>query len=224
MDLKDNINLNGHFKLIAIDSKGNETIYEEKNLIMDKARVNMAELISGSGRGLPVTKLILGTQGHNPDTSNILEPIQVGTFGFESSRESLYSVENEEFYYTIKWDPNNPVGPDLETNSDGEDGIVTWTETGALSAYGIGNKIDQDGTEQDAENAPCPIEIVVLDRTVRFTITIPEIAANGPTGDGVVGFTEASLMSGDDIFSMKTFSARVKENTVKYVIVWSILL
>jgi len=224
MNLDDQLTIKGHFKLIAIDKDGVETVYEDCNLIMDKARSNMAELVSGWNNGIPVTKLIMGTKGHNPDTNNILEPIQVGSYGFTPSRTTLFSVEDSSYFYTLTWDPKNPVGPDLVTNADGTGGTVSWSPTGRLDAYAIGNKQLQTGIEQGAENAPCPITIEVLDRTVKYTFTIPEIAANGPTGDGVVAFTEASLVSGDDIFSMKTFSARVKENTVKYIIVWSILL
>lgn len=216
--------IKGHFTLIAIDKDGNETVYEDPNLIMDKARSNMAELISGWNTGIPINRLILGTKGHNPDTNNILEPIQVGSFGFTPARTELFSVEDQSFFYSLSWDPKNPVGPDLVTDSDGSGGTVAWTTSGRLDAYAVGNKQLQTGIEADAENAPCPITIEVLDRTVRYTITIPELAANGPTGDGVVAFTEASLISGNDIFSMKTFSARVKENSVRYVIIWSILL
>ena len=38
-----------------------------------------------------------------------------------------------------------------------------------------------------------------------------------------MSYTEAALYAGDNIFSMKTFPARVKEDTVKLEITWSIV-
>ena len=223
MILQDNININGYFEIRAIKADGSEDVYEEKNLIMDTARTNMAELVGGYSAGIPITKFILGTKGHNPDTANILEPITVGTYDFTPARTDLYSQESNDFYYTLEWNPFSPVGPDLTSTSDGEGGTIAWNLTGGLKAYAKGNKKDQSGVEIDAENVPCPIEIQILGRSVKYTITIPEIAANGPTSESIIAYTEASLMCGTDIFSMKTFPGKIKEPVVKYIISWSLL-
>jgi len=51
-------------------------------------------------------------------------------------------------------------------------------------------------------------------------VTVPVENANET---GVVAYTEAALYSNEEMFSMKTFPARVKENTVKFIITWSIM-
>jgi hypothetical protein len=216
MILNDKINVRGEFLIKTYKADGSVEEYAEKNLIMDKARSNMAELVSGWGLGAPMTRFLIGTKGHNPDTNNVLEPIQVGANNFVTTRTNIFSQEQGTFYYTLIWDPLNPVDSNFNTP-------VSWTETGVLTAYAKGNKYNQTGIEDGAENVACPLRVEVLDRTIKYTFTIPEIAANGDDGQSVVAFTEAALMSGDDIFSMKTFPARVKENTVKFEIVWSII-
>jgi len=227
MNLKDTAGqIQGHFKLTAIKSDGTEEVYEEKNLIMDRARSTMAKLAGGYYAGSPITKIIFGTKGYNPDTNNILEPIQVGTFGFDTPRTELFSVEQDEFFYTISFNPENPVGPDLETNSDGNGSTVQWVKSGdnaTLECYGVGNKKTESQGSAGAEDAACPIKIQIFDRTVKYTITLPELAGNGPSSNGTVAYTEASLVSNNDIFSMKTLTPRVKESTVRFVVEWSIL-
>ena len=55
---------------------------------------------------------------------------------------------------------------------------------------------------------------------VEYTINIPETAANGA---GISVFTEAALYAGGNIFSMKCFPAKIKENTVSLKVIWKIL-
>jgi hypothetical protein len=54
---------------------------------------------------------------------------------------------------------------------------------------------------------------------VTFTIEIPELSANN---SGVVVFTEAALYAGDNIFSMKCFPGKIKDNTVSLKVIWTI--
>lgn len=66
--------------------------------------------------------------------------------------------------------------------------------------------------------------IITLDttiNTVQYTIEIADVAANNT---GVVVFTEAALYSGTNIFSMKCFPGKIKDNTVSLRIIWKILL
>lgn len=215
MNLQDKINLQGYFKITAYKSDGSIEVIEDKNLIMDKARNNMAELASGCMMGSPITKFIIGTAGHNPDTNNILEPISVGTYGFTPTRTETFSKTQNKFRYNLTWDPFNPVSDDFVTP-------VTWNNR-EVTLYARGNKLDETGVESGAENTPCEVNIKVLGNSVLYTITLPEAAANGVTGDSTIAFTEAALFSGSDIFSLKTFSARVKDPSVKYVIEWRII-
>ena len=215
MNLQDKINLQGYFKITAYKQDGTTEVIEEKNLIMDKARNNMAELASGCILGLQITKFVIGTACHNPDTNDILDPILVGTYGYTPTRVETFSKTQNKFRYNISWDPFNPVSDDLVTP-------VSWN-LGEVSLFGKGNKLDETGVESGAENTPCPISIKVLGNSILYTITLPEAAANGVSGDSTVAFTEAALFSGSDIFSLKTFSARVKDPSVRYVIEWRII-
>jgi len=223
MKMQDEIKIRGHFLIKSYKRDGSVEEWEDSNLIMDTARDTMAQLIAGYDAGVPNSKFVLGTKGFNPVTGNVLEPIIVGENGFVSSRTNLFSEADGSFYYTLTWDTKAPVGPDLLTTANGTGGTVGWVAPGTLDAYAKGNKYNQVGTELNAENAPCPINITITGRTVKYTITIPEIAANGDNGASVIAYTEASLMAGGNIFSMKTMPARVKENTVRLVIEWSLL-
>lgn len=55
---------------------------------------------------------------------------------------------------------------------------------------------------------------------VEYTITVPELAGNGT---GISVFTEAALYAGGNIFSMKTFPAKIKDDSVSLKIIWKIL-
>jgi len=205
--------LKGHFKAdvykdgVLIDS------YEEDNMIMDSAREDMAEIIAGFTTGVVISKLKIGTRGHNTVSGDILSPTQPGSNGFIPSKTSLYSEADGSFFYTISWDVHNPV----DVNGD----PVQWNN-GTLNLSAIGNKENQDGTENDAENAKIPVQISMLGRKVTYTVEVPEVASNGNDGASTIAYTEAALYAGPRIFSMKTMSSRVKDQSSKLVIKWSI--
>ena len=215
MILDDTIKIQGHFKITSYKKDGSVDIYEDKNLVMDVARNTMARMIANNG-GVPINKFLIGTQGHSDN--NILNPIAVGTNNFNTLRTKLYSQETNAFFYNIKWDSNNPYNSNLNI-----DNSIVWSDD-KISLFGIGNKRSEDGSDNvNHENIPCPVTIEVIGNKVTYTISIVEDAANGDSGLDVVAFTEAALMCDDDIFSMKTFSARVKEDTVRHVIEWAII-
>lgn len=60
----------------------------------------------------------------------------------------------------------------------------------------------------------------VDNKTVEYTIQIFENAANNT---GINVFTEAALYAGNNIFSMKCFPGKIKDNTVSLKIVWKIM-
>lgn len=224
MKLSDNTNFRGEFSITAYKKDGSIETYEDKNLIMDTARSNMAELIGGQiDVGLPINSFVIGNKGHsnaNSDTSNILDYRLVGAEGFVSAKQELFSedVANDlgglgdaaNFSYVIDFDTKN-----IES-------VVT-------DSAAIG-KINPKGktVTPSAETHVCSVTRTIIDRTCTFEITVPDFAGNldsgsGGGGSGVVAYTEAALYAGNDIFSMKTFPARVKEETVKFVITWSII-
>jgi hypothetical protein len=63
------------------------------------------------------------------------------------------------------------------------------------------------------------VNVSIVNSTITYFITIPIAAANGT---GTVAYTEAALYAGSNIFSMKTFGAKVKDNSVQLRITWSI--
>lgn len=205
MNLQDKVECVGHFKIESYNADGTVDVFEEKNLIMDVARNNMARLLGGVTTGAfeakPIDKIVLGTQGHA--NSNILTPKQVGSDGFESTKTELFSeVGTTDYNYKITFVP------------DGDENITV-----------NGTGIMYQGTVQGATDATAnTIQRVVSDRTVTYTITVPAENANHPLGGtNVLPYTEAALYADTSIFSMKCFSGRIKEETVKFVITWSII-
>jgi hypothetical protein len=206
MFLKDNIvNVKGHFKVEMFKTDGSVEVYEDKNLIMDTARNNMAELIGGYTEGNRITKFSLGNKGHNG--TDILDYKKVGENNeFISSRTKMFS---EDPAYD---DENNQENFVYEIKFDSASSSATITDSNAQGSI-VGSSTSQT----------CEVKRVVSDRTCTFTITVPDIAGNPPGEGAVIAYTEASLYAGNKIFSMKTFPARVKEDTVKLVITWAII-
>ena len=94
MILNDQVNFVGVFSIKAFNADGTVDEYTEKNLIMDEARRNMAQLVggvtsTGDTRGMHINQFVLGTKGHNG--TDILNYIKVGDAGFTSARTSLFS-------------------------------------------------------------------------------------------------------------------------------------
>lgn len=214
MLLNDRVNFIGDFSIKAFKKDGTIEEYREKNLIMDLARTNMAQLIGGvttvTNNGDPINKFVLGTLGHHG--TNVLDYVKVGenrvvgddSTVFNSTRTSLYSEETGSgaYNYNIPFDVTGDE--DVTVNVDGEmflADVSQWTDTAVQNT----------------------IQRVVSERTVTYTITIPTSNANSLPEDPTIAYTEAALYAGDEIFSMKCFPARVKEDTVKLVITWSII-
>lgn len=210
--IKDKYKFNGFFKIKMIHADGTVDIYEDKNLIMDNARKNMAETISGVTAELStINKLVIGSLGHIND--NILDPVEVGenripgddTSEFNNERTKLYSEESGSgaYNYRITFDVNGTAD---ETDS---------------TAVGIMYTGDFEGT---TDGTPNTVRRELDGTTVTYTITIPvENANSGDVLNPAIAYTEAALYAGDDIFSMKTFNGRVKESTVSMEITWSII-
>jgi hypothetical protein len=203
--LADTINFIGDFTISEYNAKDELLAsYSDKNLIMDAARKNMAELIAGLANGKVINRFILGTRGHVG--TDLLVPKEVGgsyTEGnFDSSRLKLYSEEAPAGtpYWYVDFTPN-PLG-------------------GNSTISNVFNTVNGLETITDVN-----VSIGVAGKETTYTVTIPVSSANKTTGP--VAYTEAGLVSvsgGDvDLFSMKCFPARVKEDTVKLIIVWKII-
>jgi len=97
--------ITGHFVLECINKDEKITDrYEDNNLIMDTARVNMCDIITGLSSGLNINKFVLGTKGHVD--GDLISPKTSAT-GFVSSRTQLFSEESLDFFYPIQFTPAN---------------------------------------------------------------------------------------------------------------------
>lgn len=205
MKLKDNIDFKGHFTIQIFKKDGSIETYEDKNLIMDLARSNMAELVGGYTEGKSMSRFSLGNKGH--DGVDILDYKKVGANNeFISNRDKLFS---EDPLYDAS---NNKDSFVYDINFNVDSDTISVSDTNAIGRI-----------RGDSQTQTCIVQRVIADRTCTFTITIPDSAGN-KVGEGeVVAYTEAALYAGGDIFSMKTFPARVKEDTVKFIITWAII-
>lgn len=206
MQLNDKIDFMGKFMIKAYNKDGTVEVYEEKNLIMDNARTNMAQLIGGvdtgsTAIGQPINRFVIGTLGHVG--TDILDYKQVGENGFDSTRTELFSEElSGNFNYRIDFDPSG--GTDVTVNSTGY-------------MYDGDTLLRTDPTFN-------VVQRIVSDRTVTYKVTIPAENANSEDlQNPAIAYTEAALYASDEIFSMKCFPCRVKEETVKLEIIWSII-
>lgn len=208
MQLNDNYKCIGEFSIKTIYADGTFDEYVESNLIMDLARNNMAELIGGvTAAGVPINKLVLGTKGHIG--TDILAFKPVGTNSFDSTRTNIFSevAVTGGLNYSI---PFTVTGVGMDVTDLAARGVL----------YNIA--VAQTPAETGAFNT---VRRLVSNRTVTYTITIPAVNGNAVAAppNNILAYTEAALYTGSEIFSMKTFPARVKESTVQLVITWSLI-
>ena len=217
MLLKDKIDFYGEFTIKQLDKDGNVlNVYEEKNLIMDVARSNMAELIGGvTASALPINQFVIGNMGHV--STDILDYQQVGETDTTkpSGDQDFDSTRTDLFSEAITAGVNYRIPFDVSGGTD-----VTVQDANASGTRYIKNVAETTDMPEVSGNI---VQRVVSDRTVTYTITIPVANANSGNVDPVVAYTEAGLYAGTDLFSMKTFPARVKEDTTQFEITWSII-
>ena len=117
---------------------------------------------------------------------------------------------------------------DILTPKDASDGFVsTRTElfSEELSEYFYPIEFTVPGTSF----GPCTgivepslgstVSVLQTDSDVTYTISIAANAANNGTS---TIYTEAALYAGDNIFSMKTFRAKIKDDSTIVRIIWKI--
>jgi len=82
------INFKGYFKLECIDANNNcIDTFEDKNMIMDSARVSMSEIFANLNSSQWINKVSFGTMGHT--TGNVLVA-KNATDGFKSARDRMF--------------------------------------------------------------------------------------------------------------------------------------
>jgi len=219
MKLQDNTDLRGEFSIKAYKKDGSVEVYSDKNLIMDDARVNMAKLIGGLTLGTPINKIVLGTKGHVDP--NIIDYKLVGEHNFISSRQFIFSedIAADGALGAPSADGSTIPNFSYEITFDTASSSLDYTD---VNAQGSISNVGKTITDPNPAVNVCSVQRIINNRTCTFIVNIPDYAANSAT-DGTVAYTEAALYAGPDIFSMKTFPARVKENTVRLELTWSII-
>lgn len=230
----------GHFKIESLDKDDNIIdVYEDHNFIMLPARRTISEMFTNTNnQGLKY--LILGTNGTIDDI-----PITESN-GFNKSRTSLYS---EYRYFTkgntyyiykneiIKVDANyyknlQEDGDRYITNANLSD-TTKYESVEKPYTYKLEVKTNVfDGSTNIAKNTDnsCIINYVTdsgnnLENTsVTYTFEIGVSNANEQnTERGVSTFNEAGMYINNRLFCMKCFNDKVKDNSTKLRIVWTII-
>jgi len=92
-----------------------------------------------------------------------------------------------------------------------ESGEYNFPITFSIDAFsGIGRSVTGGSSAQVTQLTPSSIQ---------YQFEIPYAEANDA---GIAIFTEAALYADDEIFSMKTFKGKIKDDSVAIVIVWTI--
>jgi len=194
--MKEKISFKGYLKVEQLDKDRNIiSSWEDSNLIMDTARVDMAGLISGFSGSSPINKFVIGNNGHNPGLGKLSEDIlspKTAAQGFVSTRTQLFSEDNTlapglNYNYPITFTP--PADANSTVTSDDNLSTVSTSIGGSSGSV------------------------------TQYIFEFPETAANNT---GTVTYTECAMYAGTEIFSMRTFPAKVKDNTVILRITWSI--
>jgi hypothetical protein len=178
--------VNGYFKIECIDKNGNVVdTFEQKNLIMDKARETFANMLAGISGTPVIDRFVLGTEGHI--TGDLLSP-KTEVNGFTSDRSMLFSeatgsegINFESLYFT-----------------------VTGTST---------------------DEVVCDDNLSTVKTSVAGTDVIYEINVHNDSANatGTAAFTECAFYCGSEIFSMRTFKGKIKDDSVSLRITWKIL-
>ena len=240
------IDFKGHFTCQELDKNYNILDeYSENNLIMASARESMSEIFAKKTSSKGIQKIVFGTFGYKDD--NLTTP-KTETEGYVKERTRLFSetidlgdvsvslLKNDVIKYTgilngtgstnnyyIYLGSDNTV--DLKTTSYTD--ITLWKKIGTTKPFSYAVSFDLPGADGYAlnlveddigSNSTCS---VVQDSTsVTFTIELSTDAANNVNG---VQFTEAALYANDRIFSMKTFSAKNKNDGTILRVIWRII-
>lgn len=250
--MKDLMKFKGHFAIQTIDADNQVIDqWEDNNMIMEVARTTMSKILSQINGGITINKLILGTNGHVgssitiPKTSNEgfvsdrdrlfseeLEiddnesvPLHLNDIVKYVGSASATGITNHFYRYvapaaTISTNTTNFEDTAIWENLD-EDEPYTYEIEFTLPET---NDANATNIIEDDISSGSTVHILQEGTSVTFTTNIVPAAANsgGGAGAGTSVFTEAALYSGDDIFAMKVFKAKIKDSTVLLRIIWTI--
>jgi len=205
----------GFFKIEQFDEQGNLIdSYEDRNMIMRDSKRDVAYLAMGAYpdgvTDMHINTFVLGNKG-NVD-GDLLTP---KTFSFE--RTNLFAQEElGGVTYPITWNPTESPNGDPITASNSSKKVIS---EGSAELPSITNDSTVDVKIED-------------DSTIVYEINISSANANG-AGDGAIAWTEAGLFTAEGlnnsggisgkIFAMRTFPAKIKENTTNFRVTWKIV-
>jgi hypothetical protein len=249
--MKDLVNLKGHFKVESLNRNLNVIDeWSEDNLIMETARISMAEMFSLLTTNTGISKFVIGSKGHDP--ADIRIP-KTSSEGFVSTRDRLFSeaidvidpdeltvLKGDVVKYTSASNASATQNNYYEYTGAGAilgivasiDFATNWVDLGAVDPYTY--SIAFDLPEVASGSA---LNIVEDDGVVGSTVTITQtgnevefvhylsISAGNQADDPVAGvstFTEAAMYMNGRIFCMKTFPAKIKDNASTLRITWTI--
>jgi hypothetical protein len=192
--MTESVKFKGYLKIESLDANRNIVdVWEDPNLIMDTARVDMAGLLANFSGANPVNTFVLGNNGHTPGLGEVSENILVpktSLEGFVSTRTMLFAEDDT-------------LAPGINYNYS-----ISWTPP-----------VDANSTVLDTALGVCSISTSITATTTQYIFEIPTTEANNA---GIATFTEAAMYTGSNIFSMRTFPAKIKDDTVILRITWSI--
>lgn len=231
--MNDNIKkpVEGYFKLEVYKHGILVDTYEDHNKIMMFSKRVMAHSMGGAemNNGLAVddepkyiSTFALGTDGHQ--AGNLL-----AAKSFEYTQTKMFSEDLGLGFWPVTWNPEN---------------IVNSASPGAKPTFIAEN---YDPNHPGSSGTPTDVKISVDAGTEEYTITytfeVPEDTASGTAGIAIA-YTEAALYSNmgrlqglggqgsnqqDDsdnmgtIFAMRTFPAKIKDDTTAFTITWRII-
>jgi hypothetical protein len=191
--------------VFSIDTYKGEKLLEsfsDNNLVVIGSRSAVASLVSGIKSPQPINRFSLGFKGHQQNI-NIFTPKEVGgeytedgkLLKFNEERTELFCEELNESTFDIKFYP-----------------ISSSDESQKLSCLTF-----FDNTEIETQNTF--VEIFTDCNSVTYKFTIEDGIGHG---EDFKVYTEAGLYAGSVLFSLKTFTAKVKDESTKFVITWKI--
>lgn len=242
----DVIKYEGHFTYQVLDKDRNIVEeYIDKNMIMSSARETMSEIFASKTSSKGLHRLILGTLGHkgtdifNPKTADdgfVKERTRLFSETIDVTDNTLYIRNNDCVKYT---GTNNGtaltdnyyiyLGTNSNINTQTTDfsNTTLWEPLGTSKPFTYSLNFELPGANGEVLNkveddigANSSCNVVQDSTSVTITAEFTTDAANGT---GISKFTEAALYANDRIFSMKTFSAKLKDSGMVVRIIWAII-
>lgn len=237
----------GYFQIDSLDKDDNVIDhYESKNLICLGARKSMAEIFFKSVSAKYAHRLVIGTQGCKDnqkfkakteedgvvkERTHIFSEIPNTTYAYGTLLENvmkgdIFRVSDgyiEKYYKALK---------DADTLVLSSDDLESWVETEPPYTYEIGFTMTGiDSTMYDNLCTTGRNDIVKAeqkDTSVVFTFYIDTDNGNKQYVDSsdydvpTTLFNEAGLYVNDRLFAMRTFPSKIKDESVKLRIIWTI--